>query len=116
MPKRLMRGGLFASMIIGELIKARFNRGLENNCWFWRDQTGHEVDCLLETAGELRPVEIKAGKTASPEFFARMQYWQTLSSVPAERSYAVHGGDDTLALARGNLLSWRKASSVIGKP
>ncbi|MGE5528979.1 MAG: ATP-binding protein [Patescibacteria group bacterium] len=107
-----LRSGLFESMMIAEIVKARFNLGLESNCWFWRDQSGHEVDCLLEEAGALVPIEFKAGKTASPGFFHAMQYWCNLAGVPAARAYVIYGGDDNLALDQGNLVSWRKVASI----
>ncbi|MGE5598511.1 MAG: ATP-binding protein [Bacteroidota bacterium] len=108
-----LRGGLFESMVIADLIKHRFNQGRESNCWFWRDQSGHEVDCLLEAAGSSIPIEIKAGKTASPDFFAGLQYWRSLAGIPADRSYVIYGGDDDLALQSGNLVSWRRTSSIL---
>ncbi|HCT35581.1 MAG TPA: AAA family ATPase [Firmicutes bacterium] len=107
-----LRGGLFESMMISELIKTRFNAGLEPNCWFWRDQSGHEVDCLLETAVKLTPVEIKISKTASHDFFKGLHYWGKLADVPAEQTYLVYGGDDTFSLSQGNLVSWRKVSDL----
>ena len=107
-----LRGGLFESMMISELIKARLNAGLEPNCWFWRDQSGHEVDCLLETAGKLTPVEVKISKTASTDFFKGLHYWSNLAGVPAQQTYLIYGGDDTLPLSAGNLVSWRKVSNL----
>ena len=61
------------------------------------------------------PVEIKAGKTVSPSFFAGLQYWRSLAGVPAERSYVIYGGDDTEERGQGNLVSWRKIASVLGE-
>lgn len=55
-----MKGGLFETLIIGKFLKYRFNKGEESNLFFWRDKTGHEIDCLIEHAGsELNPVERK---------------------------------------------------------
>ena len=42
-----LKGGLFESMIVSELIKYRFNRGRENNLSYWRDSAGHEIDCII---------------------------------------------------------------------
>jgi predicted AAA+ superfamily ATPase len=44
-----LRGSLFESMVISELSKYRFNRGRDPNCYYWRDKTGHEIDCILES-------------------------------------------------------------------
>jgi len=69
---------------------------------------------LSGLAGSLVPVEIKAGKAASPDFFTGLRYWRSLAGVPADRSYVVYGGDDNQARERGNLVSWRKIASVLG--
>jgi uncharacterized protein len=59
-----LKGGLFETLIIGEFLKYRLNRGLESNLFFWRDKTGHEIDCIIEVSiDEAIPVEIKAGKS-----------------------------------------------------
>ena len=48
-----LKGGLFEAMIISELAKEKFNQGRPPNLFFWRDKTGHEVDCLIEQGNEL---------------------------------------------------------------
>ena len=60
-----MRGALFETWVIGEMVKSRFNRGLPGNLYFWRDRKGDEVDILVEVGKYLIPVEIKSGKTFS---------------------------------------------------
>ncbi len=47
-----LRGGLFESFIISDVIKQRFNQGKEANIYFWRDSKGHEIDCILERGGD----------------------------------------------------------------
>ena len=42
-----MKGSLFENMIIIEFLKSRYNRGLQSNLYFWRDNKGHEIDCII---------------------------------------------------------------------
>ncbi|ABV73383.1 hypothetical protein A1E_02190 [Rickettsia canadensis str. McKiel] len=35
-------------LVILELLKGRLNLGLPTNCYFWRDKTGYEIDCISE--------------------------------------------------------------------
>ena len=37
----------------------RYHKGLVPNAFFWRDNTGHEIDLLLEEGENLKAVEIK---------------------------------------------------------
>ena len=48
-----LKGGLFESFILSDLIKARYNQGLASHCYFWRDKLGREIDCIIEKAGKL---------------------------------------------------------------
>ena len=74
-----LRGNLFENFIITELLKQRLNSGKTNNLYFWRDNTGHEVDVLLEANGTLYPVEIKSGETITPDYFKAINYWNKIS-------------------------------------
>jgi predicted AAA+ superfamily ATPase len=67
---------------MGEMIKFRYNQSLPNNLYFWRDSRGHEIDIIIENVNGLFPVEIKAGKTITQEFFKNLIYWQQLTEQP----------------------------------
>lgn len=41
-------GGLFESLVLGEIVRARDHRGLSIGLHFWRTKEGEEVDFLLE--------------------------------------------------------------------
>lgn len=75
------RGALFETMVIGEMIKNRYNKGLPMNLYFWRDNSGHEVDVIIDSAGKLFPVEIKSSHTANEHFFNSIQYWNEISKT-----------------------------------
>lgn len=94
-----MKGSLFENFIISELIKDRFNRGLEHNVYFWRDSTGNEIDALLENGEKLFPVEIKSGKTITKDFFKGLQYWQQLTGN--HEGAIVYAGDSSQKRSTG---------------
>lgn len=74
-----LRGAIFETMLVTELIKQRLNAGLAINLYYWRDKTGHEVDILSEEKNSILPIEIKSGKTITTEFFKNIDYWNKLS-------------------------------------
>lgn len=83
-----IRGAIFETFVVSELIKNRFNQGLLSNLYFWRDSQGHEIDILIEVGDSLIPVEIKAGQTITPDYFTNLQYWQTLAKSTPWLIYA----------------------------
>jgi len=109
-----LKGGLFESMIVSELIKYRFNRGRENNLYYWRDKAGHEIDCIIDTGlNNPVPVEIKAGRTVNKDYFKHITYWNALSGNPPERSFVVYGGDTPQNRAAGRVVPFDQLDPVM---
>lgn len=108
-----LKGGLFETFIISELLKYRYNAGLEPNYFFWRDKIGHEIDCIIEKGDRLVPVEIKSGKTPSAEYLKDLNYWNKLAKNKPTNCYVIYGGDITQKRSEGNILSWNDIDSII---
>lgn len=105
-------GNLFESMILSELIKKRYNHGKKPQCYFWRDQKNHEVDCLLERGQELIPIEIKSSTTISPDFFKGLRYWCNLAEKNPEGAYLIYGGETDQSWRHGKVLSWHSIAET----
>jgi len=106
------RGSLFENLIISELIKDRFNNGLTNNCFFWRDNKGVEIDCLIENGDRITPIEIKSSHTFNTDFFESINYWNKLSGNTSENSYVIYGGNHPKQTTNGKLLAWNNFNEV----
>ena len=64
-----LRGGIFESYVLSEMLKYQYNHGLEPSLYFWRDQQGKEIDCIAESGSRLIACEIKSSRTISSDFF-----------------------------------------------
>ena len=106
-------GGLFEAFVLSEFIKYRFHRGLRNNCYFWRDHKGKEIDCLMDHGSQMTPVEIKAAGTYTPNYFYNIDYWNKLSGNAPENSVVIYGGDRSFQTKRGRLVSWKETNSFL---
>ena len=105
------RGALFETWAIGELLKARYNRGLESNLYFWRDRSGNEVDVLIEEGNKLAPVEIKAGQTVSSDYFRGLDRWQAMAKRISGKAWLVYGGDKAQTRLGYNVVPWAEIGS-----
>ncbi|MDD3011872.1 MAG: ATP-binding protein [Bacteroidales bacterium] len=85
------RGVLFENLVILEFLKRIYNNGKPNNLFFWRDNTGNEIDLLIKSGERRIPVEIKSGQTITEDFFKGIKYWNKLTQT--EGGYLVYGGD-----------------------
>ncbi|HSV26259.1 MAG TPA: ATP-binding protein [Sedimentisphaerales bacterium] len=110
-----IRGPLFESMVFSELIKDRWNRGLDENCYFWRDRTGNEIDCILESGGRAVPIEVKAGRTVTEDFFAGVRFWKSLTGPASDKAYVIYGGDEAQQRTAATVLSWKNMSPAFSQ-
>lgn len=101
------RGQIFGTWVVGELLKGRFNRGLKENIYFWRDNIGHEVDCVIDQGISLIPLEIKSGETVTRDFFKGLSYWHKISGCPSGEGYLIYGGDRDQKRKEGHVMGWR---------
>jgi uncharacterized protein len=106
-----IRGALFENWVISEYIKGRLNRGLDADCYFWRDHTGNEVDLLIETADQPFPIEIKSGKTVKRDFFKGLEYFAKTAGIA--HSGLVYGGDQNQERNATSIISWEHWSDKI---
>jgi len=109
------KGELFENLILNELIKARYNEGKTNNLFFWRNNHGNEVDCIVEKLEEPISIEIKSSATYQGDYFKNLNYWNRLSEGTSDNSFLVYGGDQKLKLKMGSLVPWNEVETLIDK-
>ncbi|MBD5181311.1 MAG: ATP-binding protein [Bacteroidales bacterium] len=68
-----MRGALFENLAICELLKRSYNEGREPRLFFYRENSGLEVDVVSEENGGLHLYEIKAGATLRSNYLDNMK-------------------------------------------
>lgn len=107
-----LRGALFETWIVAELIKGRLNRGLQPNLYFWRDSTGNEVDVLAEQGEHLLPIEIKSGRTLTADSFAALNKWCRLAGDIASPGHLVYAGEDAQQRAQVTVTPWQSISGL----
>jgi predicted AAA+ superfamily ATPase len=106
------RGNLFESFIIAELLKQRFNRGFTPDLYFWRDNTGMEIDVVQEDGNTLTAIEIKSGKTFSSEFIESLAKWIKFSEEKPEHCMVIYTGNLELTHQGIKIVSWSKLHNV----
>ncbi|HEX3531197.1 MAG TPA: ATP-binding protein [Thermoanaerobaculia bacterium] len=110
-----MRGPLFETWVVSELLKARFNQALTSNLFFWRDRSGNEVDVVIERGPLLEPVEVKSGQTVTSGFFTGLETWRGIAGEAAGQPWLVYGGDRRLRRSGVEVVPWREIGEV-GQP
>lgn len=69
-----LRGAVFENLIVSEMMKKAYNAGRRPSLYFYRENSGKEVDLLQETPAGLNLYEIKASMTYRKDFLNNMDY------------------------------------------
>lgn len=108
-----LRGAVFESWVVSEIMKVRANVGVADPVWFYRDHAANEVDLVVEAGKQLLLVEIKSGARVAPDTVEKL-----LATAGAfagthrrVRTVVVHGGDHALSLRGVDLLPWHRVAA-----
>lgn len=101
------RGPIFETWVLSELLKGRLNRGLRENLFFWRDNSGNEVDCIVDHGEKLLPLEIKSGQTITQDFFKGLKYWSKISKTTGKDACLIYGGEMDQIRKDGTVMGWK---------
>jgi predicted AAA+ superfamily ATPase len=107
-----LRGLLFENLVLLELVKARYNQGLDPNMYFYRDSQGKEVDVIYQRGRELIPIEIKSSRTYNSAFLETLRLFHELAQDRAPKSFLIYGGEEGQVNAT-TLLSWQQAARSV---
>ncbi len=110
-----LRGALFETFIIAELMKSRFNQGETPDLYFWRDSNGNEVDVIAEYGGKLMPLEIKSGKTLSKESTSGLKKWLSLTKDQSISPTLIYGGTDSYNYNDIKITRWQQTGDIFKK-
>ena len=108
--RHFVRGPIFENYVASELIKLRFNQGMDSNIYFWRDHHGREIDFIIDKGFRLDAIEVKSAETVTQSFFEGLNYWNTLS--PDSHKYLIYGGDMQQDRSQIRVLSWKSVQQV----
>lgn len=104
------RGALYETMVVSEILKQRWNRGLDSPLYFYRDQKGNEIDLVIEEGRALKLIELRSSKTFNSSFlkgfsrFPRDQHEIVSQNI-------IYSGDITGPYQGTRLLHWKQIDS-----
>jgi len=103
-----LRGAIFETWVVSEILKHRMNLGETGGMSFYRDREGAEADLIIERGGRLTIVESKAAQTASPSLFdgARRVRDRFSGHTPPVEVVVVYGGREAQTRTDAQLLPW----------
>ena len=108
-----LRGHLVENLVILELMKWRFNHGLDHQLYYYRDVQKNEVDVIFKEGHNLIPIEIKSSKTYNSAFLKGLLFFQKMVKDRALKAYLIYTGEQEQAIQTVELLNYKKSITAI---
>lgn len=108
-----LRGNLFENLIVNELMKARFNRGLDPRLTFFQVAGRNEVDVLYQKGHQLIPIEIKSSMTFNSSFLSGIHNFRKIAQEKCAEGYVVYGGVEEGKVGIDSMINYRHAGQIV---
>jgi predicted AAA+ superfamily ATPase len=91
-------GSIFENFMVSECFKRFYNLGETPPLYFWRDQTGNEVDLLIQGGTSGFPLEFKLSQSYHSDFKKGIVRWLELEKNSAESGFVVYCGEHAVQI------------------
>jgi len=103
-------GALFENMIIIERLKSRYNAGQPVECYFYRDNSGNEVDLIEPEGHQVHAIEIKGGATINNDYFRGLKNFREAFPDIFLDGTVIYAGDKSQLRSEWTVRPWLDAS------
>jgi uncharacterized protein len=101
-----LRGPIFESFVVSEVLKAFEHSGRKAALHHWRDSTGHEIDLLVDFGDRVLPIEVKSGITVPGDASDSLERWTAAAGSSTRGGVLVQGGVEAFSLKGFTVLPW----------
>ncbi|MBT3200899.1 MAG: ATP-binding protein [Phycisphaerales bacterium] len=108
-----LRGSIFETWVVSEIIKRRMHQGENRPCYYFRDQRGCEADMVIDYHDHLQVIEVKAGQTITDDALRiASKAARRLSAVRTVESMLAYGGDLFQQRTDITVLPWNQLERI----
>ena len=101
-----LKGRIFETFIISEILKNNFNTGEKYELYFWRDNHQKEIDLILDFGTRQYGIEIKSSETIQEKYFDGLKYWMNLAKKKNDEMFLIYSGKDSGIRNGMNVIGW----------
>jgi predicted AAA+ superfamily ATPase len=107
-----LRGQVFETFVLSDMIKNRYNRGKPDIFTFYRDQKGVEVDLVAEVHPVPHLYEIKSSATLHTDFLATLIKLEASLGLPAAKTLILGNTDPLYHFKGARIAGYGELASV----
>lgn len=94
-----LRGAIFENLAVEQLVKEKYNRKLLYDLYFYRENSGREVDILKVEGNSMDAYEVKSSGTFSKTYLRNLDYLKKIFGERVRKSGIIYDGPTIPPLA-----------------
>ena len=106
-------GNLFENLVVLEMTKSAFNENKMTEFFYFRTDTGVEVDLLFKVENRWTAVEIKSASSANSDYFKNMDKLAKLPGFESLNKILVYSGENLKNFKGVHCCNFETASSLL---
>ncbi len=107
-----LRGSIFENLVVCEFLKKQYNRGLDNNLFFFKDKSQKEVYLVQEIGTEYHAYEIKIAPSINSDFYKNLKYFRGLFPTENTRSTVIYTGNSESQSPENGYINYLNINSL----
>lgn len=108
-----LRGHLFENLVVNELMKGRYNQGLDPRFYFYQEAGRTEVDVIYPKGHQLVPIEIKSSQTFNSSLLQGLEKFKKIAPDRSGDGYLVYAGAEEMRIGTNRLINYQNASKIV---
>lgn len=113
MSRHFALGPLFENLIISDLYKQKLNNISSSKLFFFRDNTGNEVDVVIDKGSEILAIELKSTSTYSSNLKKGLDFFGDLADERVRlKKILVYTGEHEQKIKDVSLTNWKSITKV----
>ncbi len=101
-----LKGEIFETFVVGELLKNRFNNGKDDNLYFYREHNGREIDIIVDSGINVDLIEVKLSQTISEKFFKNLKKFPEKGFASVNKK-VIYAGKESFNFKNFEIYSWK---------
>jgi predicted AAA+ superfamily ATPase len=107
-----MKGHIFESAVVSEIIKKYYNAGQQPRLYYWRDSNNKEkeIDLIAENPQGLELTEIKSSRTANMDYAKNLKNFKPQPPQTVKSRLIIYDGSEEPKIAGVSFINWKSLS------
>ena len=102
------KGMIFENLVISEVYKNIINNKINNKIYYYRENSGNEIDLIIDRGSKQTGIEIKSSQTFKNDFLKGLNFWRELDQDNHDHSILVYTGDISQNVHQHQIVNWEE--------